>query len=481
MIWAYTAFFAGRVFTLASTMILARLLLPEDFGLVGFALIVLNFVEVIRSFGINEALIYNDERLEDTRDTAFWINTVVGVGQFMAVAALAPLAASLFGSPLAPDVLKVMALAFIFEGVGQAHSALLQKELRFRKRFMPDLISALIKGVFAIALAALGFGVWSLAFSHVVGALVRTAVVWLNAEWRPRFKFFWGRAQSLWNYGVHLLLFNLLAVGLDQADQLVIGVLLGPAQLGYFSIAYKLPDLVTANFSLILTRVLFPIFAKIKDDREKLIQSFLTTTRYTAIVTFAAGFGLFAVAPVLIPVLYGDQWDQAIPLMQVLALLGVGVTLPWAAGDVLKAIGRPDIPTKLLVIEALYTFPLIWGAGALTGLAIAASSANLIASLVAAGIRLWLIARILKFPLGRIFMVFRGPLAGAAVLLLSVQGWYALAVGQPQLVILIGAVACGGIAYVVALALFERATIREAWGMAASLVGRRPAAVPTEL
>jgi PST family polysaccharide transporter len=195
MIWAYSAYLGGRLMTLLSTALLARLLLPDDFGVIGFALIVLNFIEVVRSFGINDALIYHDEALDLTADTAFWINLAVGAAQYGVLFALAPWIAQLFNSAALTDIVRVMGLAFIFEGLGQAHAAILQKDLRFRRRFLPDLISAMVKGVATVAMALGGLGVWSLALGHLVGVSVRVAALWRLSAWRPRLRFAWSRAR----------------------------------------------------------------------------------------------------------------------------------------------------------------------------------------------------------------------------------------------------------------------------------------------
>ncbi|MDW8298958.1 MAG: lipopolysaccharide biosynthesis protein [Anaerolineae bacterium] len=473
MIWAYSAYLSGRLMTLLSTALLARILLPDDFGVIGFALIVLNFIEVVRSFGVNDALIYHDEALDLTADTAFWINFAVGVAQYGVLFAIAPLLAGLFASPMLTDIVRVMGLAFILEGLGQAHAALLQKDLRFRRRFLPDLVSAVLKGLATIGMALLGLGVWSLALGHLVGVGVRVAALWRLSTWRPRARFSRARARALWQYGVHILLFNLLAVALDQADQMVIGLILGTTQLGYFTVAYKIPELLMANFSLILTRILFPIFSRLKNDTAALTNSFLATTQYTAFVTFGVGFTLFMVAPQLVIFIYGDRWTEAVPLFQVLSLLGIAYTLPWAAGDAVKAIGRPDLQTKLLLVESLYTFPLIWLLGASTGIAAAASFGNLIASLIAAAVRLLIIARLLNFSPRVFIRVFRPPLAASLGLLLALSAWQTVAAQLPLLLYLIGAGIVALVAYGGLLLIVGRRPLLEAWSVGVSLVRQR--------
>jgi lipopolysaccharide exporter len=471
--WAYAAFWGRRLFSLLSTAILARLLIPEDFGLLGYALLLLNFVEAVRSFGINDALIYNSEREADTANTAFILNVAIGIGQAALTVALAPLSSLVSDDPLLVDVIRVMSLAFVFNGLGQTHNALLQKELRFRRRFFPELVSALIKGLISVGMALTGFGVWSLAVGHVMGALSRTVVVWWVLRWIPDLRFFRDRALALWHYGVYILLFELLNVALEQADQMFIGMLLGGVQLGYYTIAARIPEMVIANFSIVLTQVLFPSYAKLKDNLQKLAEGYLLTTKYTAFVTVAAGCGLAAVAPELVLIAFGDQWGPAVPLFRVLAFLGMTMTLPWAAGDALKAIGRPDISTKLLVIESLYTFPFIWFLAAQTRQAVMASLANLIAMCVTTMLRLAVVSHQLKFSPLVFLRVFYAPFIAGGTMYGLVTLWRQANSSLPPLLTLITSVLVGGMVYLVILLALESRDLLAARDILADVLKRR--------
>lgn len=460
--WVYASFFGGRVLTLVSTAILARLLIPEDFGIIGFALIFLAFIEAARSFGVNDALIYTSEKVEEAADTVFIINIALAVGQFLLAFLLAPLLVNFFDDPRIVDVVRVMSLTFILDGLGQTHDALLQKELEFRRRFMPELLAAIVKGVFSIIFALVGFGIWSLVLGNLIGAIARTTAKWWVLRWRPRLRFYVDRARSLWQYGVHILMFNVLGIALDQADQLLIGVLLGQLQLGYYAIAMKLPEMIIANFSLMLTRVLFPAYAKMKSDIGQLTESFKATTRYTAYVTIPLGLGMAAVAPELVRVAFGDQWGPTVPLLQVLALMGAVSTLAWSAGDILKAIGRPDISTKILVVEAFYTFPLIFIMVSQSGLAIMAAIANLISLTIAVIIRLFVIMRFLDVKPLDFYHLFKSPFMAGGLMFVGVTAWRYLVVDLPTLLILISSILVGAAIYAALMWLLERHYILEA-------------------
>jgi hypothetical protein len=163
------------------------------------------------------------------------------------------------------------------------------------------------------------------------------------------------------------------------------------------------------------------VFAKMKNDLTRLTDSFLTTTQYTTFFTVPAGLGMAAVAPELIVVVFGEKWIPAIGLLQVLALLGMSATLPWTAGDMFKAAGRPDVNTKLLFVEAVYSFPMIIAAAVITREAFWASTANMLAIMITAVVRLWWASRFLKFNPARYWRVFRTPFIAGAVMLAAVQ------------------------------------------------------------
>ncbi len=429
VMWAYTTFFGGKLITLFVTAILARLLGVEDFGLWGIALLVLSYVEATQDFGINDALIYNKEKEEETATTAFWLNLAIGFGQFALVYFLAPLAQfipntgaeSVSAAEVIP-IIRVIGVIFIINALGNTHDGLLQKNLEFRKRYMPEFYSAVIKGVLTIALALWLQNIWALVIGQLIGGFVRTGARWMLMPFRPKFTFYMDRARALWGFGIHVVGFNVFSSALDQADQTAITALIGVVQIGYFTIAARIPEMVISNFSLVLTRVLFPVFAKLGEDRKALTEAFLSTTRYTVLVTIPLGLGMVAVAPELVLVFFGEQWIPAIGLFQVLATLQMMFTIPWSAGDMFKAAGRPGLNTRLLFFEAIYTFPLIIGAAFMFREAFWASSANVVAAMITAFVRLTIAARFLNFKPSCYIEVFRTAFIAGLVMVVAVLG-----------------------------------------------------------
>jgi len=463
--WTYFIYIVQRLLNLVVTMVLARILVPEQFGLVAYALLILSFIDAIRGFGVNDALVYTKTNIEESAESAFIINIVIGLVQFAFTYLLAPLAVHLIDDPQIVQVLRVIALNFIFDSLGKTHNAMLQKDLLFKQSSIPEIVANAVKGATSIILAFTGFGVWSIVYGQLVGTLARSAAKWIALGWIPKFRFYKAAARALWQYGMHVLAFMVLSIALEQADQMFIGTVLGAVQLGYYTIGVKIPELVIANFSLFISNSFFPYLTKFQDDLEKVVEGFMMTTKYTGLVTIPAGIGMAAVGRELILVFYGDKWEPAVVLLQVLALLGTMGTLQWSVGDVLKAIGKPEIPTRILVFEAIFTFPMIYIFVNINPTAMMASLANLIAMTFSAVIRMLVISAMLEIRFGSILKLFYSPFIGSMLMLGAVYGWRQLGYlwNTPLVVILVISILLGLGVYGLTIWLLEKQSILSGW------------------
>ena len=447
VIWAYAAFVGEKLSLFVTTAVLARLLVPEQFGIIASALLVLAAVDAFRDFGVKDALIWNDSEPELSADTAFWFHVALGAVLTAGVFAAAPLIANALDAPLLSDVLRVMSFAFVLNGLGMTHEAVMQKDLIFRKRYVIDLIAALIKGVVSVALAFADYGVWALAYGYVIGIATRTAGRWLVLRWAPRLRFSLDRCIALIRYGRHLLAVNLIDIAIDRADQIAIVLILGDVSLGYYYIAARIPETVIFHFNIVLTRVLFPAYARVKDDRDQLIRYLLQTARYTGYLVIPIGIGLAIIADLAIVVIFGDQWAIAAPALSILSLVGIGYSLMWSTGDGAKAIGRPDILSKLTVIEVLYSLPIIFGMVWAFGTIEAAALGLFISLAIYNVLRLTVMSRILGFRAFDYLAVFRSPAVAASAMAVAIGLLRWLVPFASMTVELIASIALGAFVY----------------------------------
>ena len=220
--WAYGAFVSEKALTLITTIILARILTPDDFGLIAAALLIIGFIDAFRDFGIRDALIYTSDNVDLAADTTFWLSLAFGVCQLLVTLAIAPFAVHMIDDARIVTVLQVLSLIFIVNSLSLTHDALLRKRLEFKGCYIADLAATGFKTVTAIGLILSGAGIWSIVIAHLVGAMVRTISRWLILNWRPKARLALDQARFLLRYGTHIFLVGLLSVVADSLDQFLI-------------------------------------------------------------------------------------------------------------------------------------------------------------------------------------------------------------------------------------------------------------------
>lgn len=358
MFWAYGSYVGGRLLVLVSTAVLARLLVPADFGLVALALIAIELLQTIRDLGVSQALIIvPDDEVDEQAETVFAFS--VGLGAVLAAvgAALSPLAALFFQEPELTGLLAALAVSFFIRALGNTHYALAQKRMDFKARTVAEFADVLVRGVSSIAFAVAGLGAWSLVLGYILGALALTVTIWLLVPWRPRFAPQRAHLRSLIRFGGTLTGVDMIAAFSQNVDYIFIGRVLGATQLGIYTLAFRLPDLIIKNLTIVASQVLFPAFAAV--ERAALGAAFLTTIRYTTLLTLPLAGGLVLLAEPFVIGVFGDQWRAAVEPMQVLVIYALLPAMSTPAGIAWKAIGRADILLKLAVIRVAVLVGLV--------------------------------------------------------------------------------------------------------------------------
>lgn len=371
--WVYLTFVIEKVATFGTTAVLARLLVPEQFGVIATALLIIGFISTFRDFGIPEALVYLDEKPRATAETAFWLNLILGSALMLALVAAAPFISWLVNeSQEFTDILRVMSLFFFFNALGSSHGALLRKRLMFLRRSTVNVIAAFGKAAFTISLACLGFGIWSLVIGFVAGSAIRSIGLWIALPWLPQLNFAREQGAALFRYGKHVLAVGLIGSFLDRLDQVVILLFFGKLSLAYYYIAARIPGIFITQIGRVLTNVLFPTYAAVKSSKEAVAFYVLETTRYLSYLLFPIAIGISLTANDLIIVAFGTKWAPAAPFLTALSLCALFDGILWATGDGFKAIGRPDVLTRMATIHSILAPPVLLVGVAFFGKPIAA-------------------------------------------------------------------------------------------------------------
>lgn len=380
--------------------------------------------------------------IERASDTVFTLNMMVGAVISLLTVAVSPLVALYFREPQVTPMLRWLALSIFLNSLGSVHMARLQRELNFKWKIIPSLGNTFTKGLVSIGLALLQCGAWSLIFGQIAGAAVSLVLVWIVVPWRPRLTVDRSIAGSLFKYGSFIMGENALSVAQDDFDYLIVGRMFTQAAMGIYTLAYQIPEMLVISLLWVISDVIFPAFSSIQDQADNLKKSILQTMRYMGLIIAPICLGLIVAAEPIIRVVFGDQWLESVPIMQVLAAYALVLSIGFNIGDVYKAIGRPDISIKI-TIPAMFFRIAVLIIGAKLGGLIGIACGHLLAAVVEVTIRLTVATRILDLTFGDFARQLTG-LAGASVMLLAALpvlwltgGWQPLP--RLILVIMIGA------------------------------------------
>lgn len=470
-LWTYASLFSGRAVMFVSTVVLARLLSQDDYGVAAYATVFIAFLEVVGDLGVGAALIYHRDDPEATR-TGFWLNLGAGLALFALTWLAAPLVGEFYQDERAIGVTRALALYFPISALGNIHSALLYRNLAFGRRFLPNLVRNAGKGVVAILLAWFGFGAYSLIWGQVAGVGLAVIAFWFAVPWQPALRFVTSHVRPLLSYGLRMISINFLSVLSTNLDYLFIGRYLGAAPLGVYTLAFRIPDLLISQACSVITTVAFPVYASLRDEPELLRESFLSTNRFLMAAIAPIGVGLAMVAEPVVLTFFTDKWQAAVPVMPAIAIYALTTSLFYNAGDVFKAIGRPEVLTYITLVELVIMVPAMWWAVTEPASIVAVAWVHVGVAVFERTLNLLVAARVLKLSVWSILQTLRPALVGSVLMAGAV--WAALTlVPDAMLVQLLAATAVGGAVYLGSLFLLERRLVLSAARMFWAAVERK--------
>ena len=475
------ATFAGRLISLLSLAVLARLLSPDDFGLLAFALVFLGYLESVGDLGTGAALVYWPQRWREVAQLTFLANLLMGLVWMGVTLAAAPAVAGFFGRPESEQILQVLALVIPLKALGTTHDALLQRELRFRTRMVPEVGLIATKAVVALALALMGFGVWSLVWGQVAGQALCTLLLWILEPWRPGLFLPRGLIRPVVEYGRGIVGVNVLAAVIHHVDIVIVGRMFSTAVLGLYQMAYRVPDMAVTLLVRITSKVLFPALSRLRGSGGQLRNFYLPALRYLSLLTVPTTLGLAALAEPMVLTLFGEQWAGSVPILRVIALYAGIRALGTYAGDLMKATGRPGLLALLGTARAVVLVPVLVVAGTHSALAVAiALTAETILS---TALYLGVAGHFLRVGWGETFEALKPSLLGSVPLLAFLLLWILVARDLPDAVELLGGCVLGAGLYLFSVRAVAPDTFRkvvEALGSAFSHQTPRRASTPAQ-
>ena len=348
--------------TFVVSIILARLLSPEEYGLIGILTIFIAIFNAIVDSGFTNALIRKQDATDTDYSTVFYTNLVLSVVLAAVLFFCATPISVFFERPELVSLTQVMSSVVIINALSIVQRVRTTKAIDFKTQTKITFMSSIGSGVIGIAMAYMGYGVWSLVGQQISNQLLTTLLFWLYNKWMPKFVFSWTSFKEMWAFGSKLLASGLIDTAWKEVYQVVIGKCYNPATLGLYTRAKQFADLCSSNLTSVVQRVSYPVLSSIQDDRVRLKGAYQRVIKTTMLPTFVLMLGMAACAEPMIYVLIGEQWSECVPMLQIICTYGMLYPLHALNLNMLQVQGRSDLFLKLEIIKKIIGVgPLLLG------------------------------------------------------------------------------------------------------------------------
>lgn len=339
--WSAIEKWGAQLVSTAIFLLLARLLGAEAFGLVALANVFMYFMQIFLDQGFAQAIIQKEKLEPEHLDTAFWTSVLMGALFLLIILTGAGPVATFYNEPALAPIIRWMSISFLFAGLSSVQAAILQRNMQFKIFAARSLVATAVCGIAGIGAALIGLGVWSLVIKEIVFGSTGALMLWSTSDWRPGLRFSPTHFRELFSFGINIIGFNFLDFLNRRSDDLLIGYFLGTVALGYYNVAYRLLLIMIKLLTNVTTQVALPTFSRLQTEPERMKNAFYRVTRYTSFVSFPAFLGMAVLAPELIQTLFGAEWLPSVPVMQILALIGILQSVQYFSGTVLLAMNKP--------------------------------------------------------------------------------------------------------------------------------------------
>ena len=348
--------------TFVVTIILARLLSPEEYGLIGILTIFISIFNAIVDSGFTNALIRKQDATDTDYSTVFYINLVLSVLLALILFWCANPIAVFFERPELVLLTQVMSSVVVINALAIVQRARTTKVIDFKTQTKITFISSISSGVIGIVMAYMDYGVWSLVWQQISNQLLSTILFWIYNKWIPKFIFSYASFKEMWAFGSKLLASGLIDTAWKEIYQVVIGKFYSPATLGLYTRAKQFADLCSSNLTSVVQRVSYPVLSSIQDDKVRLKFAYQRVIKTTMLPTFILMLGMAACAESMIQVLIGDQWLECAPMLQIICSYGMLYPLHSLNLNMLQVQGRSDLFLRLEIIKKIIAIgPLLFG------------------------------------------------------------------------------------------------------------------------
>ena len=359
LFWRFSERTAAQGVSFIVSIVLARLLTPEDYGLIGLITVFISIATVFVSSGFGNALIQKENATQTDFSSVFYFGILMGIIMYIILFFIAPFIANFYNEPLLIPVIRVLSLSLIIAGVNSVQQAYVSKIMQFKKFFYSTIIGTITSAFIGIFMAYKGFGVWALITQNLSNQVIDTCVLWFTVKWRPTFTFSFSEMKKMFNYGWKLLISGLIDTIYNNLYSLVIGKFYSAKDLGYYNRGRNIPNMVITNINGSIQSVIFPTLSNCQGDKVRLkvmVRRSIMTSTY---IIMPAMIGLAAVAKPLTVLLLTDKWLPSVPFMQFSCFILAFWPIHTTNLQAINAVGRSDIFLKLEIIKKIIGFSIM--------------------------------------------------------------------------------------------------------------------------
>jgi teichuronic acid exporter len=357
--WSAIEVLIKRVLDLAIKLVLARMLFPEDFGVIGMATVLTSLIQVLNDAGMGSALIQRkkDELREEHFHTVFWTGVAWSIILYLLVSfIIGPMAATFYNTPVLKSIIPVLSLSILSSSVNVVHKAQLMRDLKFKKIALINNLGSVFSGTLSIILAFAGFGVWALVFNAVASFVIMMPMFFIATGWKPLFMWEKEAFRDIFGFGAYTtgtLVINNIS---SNMDYLIIGKLLSAAVLGTYTLAYMLTKLVNAQVASMLNRVMFPFYSSIQSDIDKVKQHYIDIIKYYSILIYPIMLTLIIFGEPIVFYCFGSKWNETIPPMKILAFSVLVDAMSSGDGLLFRSIGKAKLEMQVQTFVSLFIY-----------------------------------------------------------------------------------------------------------------------------
>ena len=370
--WQFLQKFSTQIVTFMVGLVLARLLTPDEYGIVAIVQLIVTFFDAFSSRGFNQALIQKKDPDDLDYSTVCWFNIGLNVVFFVGLFLLAPVIAAFYDDQRLTLMIRVVSARLIITGYNTLQNTFVQKNMLFKKLLWPSIIGATVSAVVGVTLALTGAGAWALIFQTLAGTITNTVVLFFSIEWRPQFKFSFQRLKGMSRYGISMLLTSLIESVYNELRGLMIGKMYSTADLAYHDKGRQIPTLVMSNVQDSVSSVFFAALTT-ENSREDINQKVRDNMGIMVFVMGPLLIGLASVSHPLITFLYAEKWVGAVPYLKMYCLSYLSWVIQIPVLQALNAIGKADTTLKITITHCVIGLVLLFAMASLGPVAVAAS------------------------------------------------------------------------------------------------------------